>query len=289
MDKIISANGIEIRTEHFGNAGDEPMLLVMGATAPGVFWQDNLIQRLLDAGYFVVRYDNRDTGKSTCFDFAKDPYTLDDMAADAIAVLDSYGIERTNVAGASMGGMIVQLLMIHYPERLKSATVIMSSPMSGGGDTPELASDDLPGPDPAWMEKLLEMAMNPPQDRESAIEQKVAQYGLLAGSAEPYNADAVREIAAIEFDQARDLAAAANHSLAIGASSPPDRRPLLRQTSTPTLVIHGTDDPILPLAHGVTLAETIPGAELLTLEKGGHDMPECYLDEMVAKMVALQA
>ncbi|MEM7366118.1 MAG: alpha/beta hydrolase [Pseudomonadota bacterium] len=289
MDKTVSGNGIEIRTEHFGNEHDEPMLLVMGATAPGVFWQDNLIGRLLDVGYFVVRYDNRDTGRSTCFDFAKAPYTLDDMAADAIAVLDGYGIERTNVAGASMGGMIVQLLMIHYPERLKSATVIMSSPMSGGGETPELASDDLPGPDPAWMEQLLELAMNPPTDRDSAIEQKVAQYGMLAGSAEPYNADVVRKIAAIEFDQARDLTAAANHSLAIGASSPSDRRPLLRQTSTPALVVHGTEDPILPHPHGVALAEAIPGAELLTLDRGGHDMPECYLDEMIAKMVALRA
>ena len=289
VDKLITGNGIEIRTESFGNKNDEPLLLIMGAGGAGVYWQDNLIQRLLDAGRFVVRYDNRDTGKSTCFDFTKEPYSLEDMAADAIAVLDAYGIERADIAGASMGGMISQVLMINHPHRLKTATLIMSSPLSGGGETPTLGSDDLPGPDPAWMEKMIQLAMNIPEDRDAAIEQKVVQFGMLAGSAEPYDAEAVRKIAAIEFDQARNLAASANHSLAIGATTLSDRRPLLRNTNVPTLVIHGTEDPILPYPHGVALAQTIPGAELLTLDKGGHDMPECYLDEMISKMQVLWA
>lgn len=132
-ERIIEANGITIWTESFGDPTDAPLLLIMGATAQGIYWPDDFCQALVEQSRFVIRYDNRDTGQSTCFDFATNPYTLDDLAADAIAVLDAYGIEQADIAGASMGGMITQTLMIQAPERVRSATLIMSSPLSGGG------------------------------------------------------------------------------------------------------------------------------------------------------------
>ena len=287
-ERMVGANGITIRTESFGDSGGVPLLLIMGATVPGVYWPERFINKFVERGCFVVRYDNRDTGKTTCVDYAEHPYTLDDMARDAVAVMDAYGIEQAHAAGASMGGSILQTLMLQHESRLKSAAIIMSSPLSGGASEEGLSSADLPGPDAAWMEKTMSLLASPPGSREEMIDRKIEQFRMLAGSAEEFDADAQREIATVEVDQAIDLSAAVNHTLAINNSSPSDRRPMLRNANTPTLVIHGTEDPMLPYEHGVSLAETIPGSELMTLDKAGHEMPRCYEDEMVARMLKLQ-
>ena len=284
-EKIARANGIDIWTEDFGNPGDPPLLLIMGASAQGIYWPEHLVQRLVDRGRYVIRYDNRDTGQSTCFDLATDPYTLDDMAADAVGVLDAYGIAAADVAGASMGGMIVQALAIRYRDRIRSATIIMSSPLSGGGEQVELAADGLPGPDPAWMEATMAMMTAPLETREQKIDMRVEMFRRLVGSAEPFNEARQRDIATREVDRAANFEAMNNHALAIGMSSPPDRRPQLAELEVAALVVHGTEDPILPYPHGVALAETIPGATLMTLEGAGHEMPDIYLDEMIDAMI----
>ncbi len=288
MSKLVSANGVQIRTESFGDAKGVPLILIMGATAPGVYWHERFIQKFVAAGRFVIRYDNRDTGQSTCVDFATAPYALGDMATDAVAVMDAYGIEQAHVAGASMGGMIVQALMLDHRSRLKTATLIMSSPLAGGATEQGLSANDLPGPDPAWMEQTMALATAPVTTREEAIERKVQQFQLLGGRAEVFDVEAQRKIATVEVDQANNLAAAMNHSLAINNSFPADRRSLLAKVDVPTLVIHGTEDPILPYAHGVSLAETIPGAELLTLDRAGHELTNCYEDEIISRMLAIQ-
>ncbi|MEM7016646.1 MAG: alpha/beta hydrolase [Pseudomonadota bacterium] len=287
-DKMIAANGIEIRTESFGDSHGTPLLLVMGASAPGVYWPERFIQHFVDAGCFVIRYDNRDTGRTTCREFAAHPYTLDDMAKDAVAVMDGYNLQTAHVAGASMGGMIVQTLAIQHRARLRSATIIMSTPLAGGGDPAALSTEELPGADQAWTEKMMALAMQPSGGRDDDIERKIKQFELLAGSIEAFDEDEQRRIATIEVDQANDLNMAMNHSMAIASSHPADRRPLLAELDLPTLVIHGTEDPILPYPHGVAIAETIPNAELLTLERAGHEMPKCYEQEMVSRMLALQ-
>lgn len=117
-DRMIEGDCVQLRTESFGNEADEPLLLIMGASAPGAYWSKSFIQPLVDAGCFVVRYDNRDTGKSTCVEYGQHPYTLDNMARDELAVMDAYGMQTAHVAGASMGGMIVQVLMIQHAARL---------------------------------------------------------------------------------------------------------------------------------------------------------------------------
>jgi len=288
VDRMIEGDGVRLRTEAFGDEGGEPLVLIMGATAPGVYWTGSFIQPFIDAGCFVVRYDNRDTGKSTCVDYQEHPYTLDNLARDAVAVMDAYGMRTAHVAGASMGGMIVQALMIEHADRLKTATIIMSSPLSGGGDQPALASEDLPGPDDAWMEEMMTLAASPSTSREENIARKVEQYRMLAGSAGVFDEAEQRKIATIEVDQAVNLNAAMNHSIAIAHSSPSDRRPLLRKADVPTLVVHGTEDPILPYPHGVALAETIPDAEFLTLEGAGHDLKDVFLRDVTRRMLALQ-
>ena len=235
----------------------------------------------------MIRYDNRDVGQSTCFDFDKEPYSIADMARDAVAVLDAYGIDKAHAVGASMGGMIGQTLAIEHPERLRTLTSIMSSPGGGavaqaiaGGATGE---DALPGPWPELLEALMKQVANRPTTREEKIRGKVELFRILAGSLSPFEGQAMLELFTREYDRARDWDAQNNHGLAIHASQ--DRREALAKVTTPTLVIHGTEDPILPYEHGVATAKAIPGAELLTIEGMGHDFPEAASERIIGAML----
>lgn len=286
--RTIEANGIRLWTEDFGDRRDPTLLLIMGASAQGIQWPEPFIQQFVDRNFHVIRYDNRDTGQSSCFDFAKQPYNLDDLARDAVGVLDAYDVESAHVAGASMGGMITQTLMIRYPKRVRSASIIMSSPLAGSRDgMPMLMADDLPGPDPEWLAKIVALQQTMPTNTvDEMIDMRVAMFTALAGRM-PVDTAALRDIASREVARAMNFAAQANHSLAIGASSPNDRRPLLKNTAIPTLVIHGTDDPILPYPHGKALAAAIPGAKLLTFDGMGHDLPAAVWPEIVREMLAV--
>ena len=287
-ERMITANGIDIWTESFGDRSGVPLLLIMGATAQGIYWPEELIGRFVNRGRFVIRFDNRDTGQSTCFDFAKHPYTLDDLALDAVGVLDAYDLCAAHVAGASMGGMVVQLLMLHHRTRISTATIIMSSPLAGSGELGLPVAPDLEGPDPAFMAKAAAIESQAAESRAAKTKKRSEAFALLSGSVEPFDPGRQLLLAEREFDRANNYDAKENHALAVAASQPTDRRPLLGESDVPALVIHGTEDPILPYPHGVALAETIPGAELLTLHGTGHEMPMCVMDEMADRMVALQ-
>jgi pimeloyl-ACP methyl ester carboxylesterase len=286
--RTIEVHGIRLWTEDFGDRRNPTLLLIMGASAQGIQWPEPFIQQFVDRGFHVIRYDNRDTGQSSCFDFAEQPYDLDDLASDAIGVLDAYDVESAHVAGASMSGMITQTLMIQYPQRVRSASIIMSSPLAGSRDgMPMLMADDLPGPDPEWLAKIVALQQTMPTNTvEEMIDMRVAMFTSLAGRM-PVDTAALRDVAKREVARATNFAAQANHSLAIGASSPNDRRPLLKKTSIPTLVIHGTDDPILPYPHGKALAAAIPGAKLLSFDGMGHDLPVGVWPEIIREMLAV--
>jgi pimeloyl-ACP methyl ester carboxylesterase len=285
-ERFVKANGIEIWTEDFGNASDPAVLLVMGASAQGIFWPDEFCGLLVDAGRYVIRFDNRDVGQSRCFDFSADPYTISDMARDAVGVLDAYGIARAHVVGASMGGMICQTLAIEHAERVITFTAIMSSPggeavaqVMQGGD----AEDALPPPTQAVIEAAMANMMNPPTTREECIDQRVKLFGILSGSLAEFDEVQSRELFGREYDRARSWTAQNNHGLAVAASS--DRRAALAGVSTPALVIHGTEDPILPYAHGLAIKNAVPGAKLVTIEKMGHDMPEVAWPTIIGSIV----
>ena len=271
-ERTVRANGIEIWAENFGDPRNPTVLLVMGAGAQGILWPDEFCAALVAAGFHTIRYDNRDTGQSTCVEFAKAPYTLSDMARDAIGVLDAFGVERAHVVGASMGGMIGQTLAIEHPGRLRTLTSIMSSP-AGAGIMAGLMGQEsrLPGPAKKLLDLLGASAANPPRTTEERIDAAVALWRTLAGSAEPFDEAPIRAREALIQGRARNIDAAQNHQLAIGSS--PDRDEALRNVRTPTLVVHGTDDPILPLPHGRATADAIPGAKLLVLEGMGHEIP----------------
>ena len=285
-ERMVEGNGIEIWTEDFGDRNDPAVLLIMGASAQGIMWPDEFCRAIVDGGRYVIRYDNRDTGQSTCFGVGNANYDLSDMARDAIGVLDAYGIDRAHVVGASMGGMIGQTVAIEHPERIRSLISIMSTP--AGGEVAatiagEITEGALPGPTPEVIEVTQKTLVNPPTTREERIEQRVQMFRVLAGSLGSYDEAARRAVFELEYSRARDYESMGNHALAIGGS--PDRRPALAKLSLPVLVIHGTEDPILPYEHGVATAKAIPGGELLTIEKMGHDLPEVAVPQIIGAIL----
>ena len=273
-ERTVRANSIELWTEDFGNPRDPALLLVMGAGGQGILWPDELCRALANGGRHVIRYDNRDTGQSSCFEFASQPYTLSDMARDAVGLLDAFGIARADVVGASMGGMISQTLAIEHAPRVRTLTSIMSTPLAasimklmfGGGEP-----GSLPGPAPKVMAVAAARAGSPPRTDAERVDAAVEMWRALAGSGEAFDEAAVRARETRIVARARNIDAAQNHQLAIANS--PDREDALRALRVPTLVVHGADDPILPLPHGRRTAELIPGAKLLVVEGMGHDFP----------------
>ena len=286
LEKRVPVDDIFIQSQAFGTPTGIPLLLIMGATGPGVYWHRRIIDRFVDAGYFVIRYDNRDTGRSTCRPFEDGPYNLHDMALDALAVLDAHGIEKAHVLGTSMGGMIAQSLAIEYPERIRSISLLATTPLAGGGDAHLLGAEDLPTTDPEVFAEMMAVATQPVKSQDEEIEKRISLYRLLATDLTPQDADELREVFRIELDQSNDVDMGMNHAQAVAASSPVDRRNLLRQLSVPALVFHGTDDPMFHLSHAESLANTIPGARLIKLEGCGHYVTSSYYDTIIPEMIS---
>ncbi|HZT68046.1 MAG TPA: alpha/beta hydrolase [Acidimicrobiales bacterium] len=293
-----NANGIEIEYETFGDNDRPALLLVMGLGAQMISWDERFCQLLADEGYHVIRYDNRDVGRSTWFDHAGGepdaagmvqqafiarmadpdapanidaPYLLDDLADDAAGLLDALGIAAAHVVGASMGGMIVQALAIRHPERVLSLCSIMSTT----GDP------SVGGPTPEAMAALLE---RPPADRDGYVEAAVRASRVIGSPGFPFDEDRVRRRAATAFDRGYHPAGTARQLVAIVAS--PDRTPALRSLDVPALVIHGADDPLVQASGGQATARAIPGAELLVIPGMGHDLPQGAWAQIVEAVVA---
>ena len=287
-----AANGIEIAYEVIGRPQDRPLLLVMGLGTQMIHWDDELCAMLAERGHRVIRFDNRDVGLSTklvehgvpnvmtAFATAarggtvQSAYTLSDMAADTAGLLDALDIGSAHVVGASLGGMIAQTLAIEHPARVRSLTSIMSTP----GDR------DLPGATPAATAALLTPA---PNDREGNIARGVQVFRAIGSPGFPFDEDRVRERAARAYDRCFHPAGTARQLLAIMAAG--GRRDALRKLRVPALVIHGADDPLVPLACGVDTAEAIPGAERLIIEGMGHDLPRAVWPRIVDAIAALTA
>jgi pimeloyl-ACP methyl ester carboxylesterase len=258
-ERIVRANGVDLCTEPFGNPADPPILLVMGIGASMLWWEEGFCRMLAERGRFVLRYDHRDTGRSVTYQPGRPGYTTADLVADAAGVLDAYGIAAAHVVGVSAGGALAQLLALDFPDRVRSLVLISTSaalPASGG----------LPPPTREFT-RFVATAEVDWSDAASVIAYLVGYGRVLAGGRRPFDAAAARELARREVERARDVAAAQNHD-AIPDGRLPSRP--LSAIAAPTLVIHGTADPMFPLGHGQALAGEIPGARLLPLEGAGH-------------------
>ena len=272
----IEVNDIEICYESFGPDDAPALLLVMGLGAQMTLWSPGFVSELLDRGFRVIRFDNRDVGLSskTAGDppdvmalYAKSltgepidaPYTLSAMANDAVGLLDALGIEEAHVVGASMGGMIVQVMAIEHADRVLSMTSIMST----------TGASDVGQPDPAAIGALLAA---PATNRNDAIASSVATAQIIAGSL--FDEDEARARAREAFDRCFHPVGPAFQIAAIAATG--DRTEQLRQVQIPTLVVHGREDPLVTLSGGEATAAAVPGADLLVFGQMGHDLPRQY-------------
>jgi pimeloyl-ACP methyl ester carboxylesterase len=272
---MVATNGVNICTQAFGDPANPALLMILGANVSMLAWDAELCQQLADGGRYVIRYDNRDMGRSTAYPPYAPPYTLEDLARDAVGILDAYGIERAHAVGASSGGMIAQLLAIHHAERIISITAISSTPdpkaviaaMQG-----KVTEDTLPAPAPAVFELIDFLAKVDWSDEVAAIEALVIEGRALSGSAYPFDEAWYRGYATREYRRAQNiLSMRFNHPIAEGNT--PRWRDQLRDVRVPTLVMHGSADSVLPFAHGVALAKDIPGAKFLTLDGVDHILP----------------
>jgi len=258
-ERMIEENGVELCTEPFGDPGDPPVLLVMGVGASMLWWEERFCRLLAAGRRFVIRYDHRDTGHSITYEPGRPPYTSADLVADAVGVLDAYGIAAAHVVGVSAGGAFAQLLTLGSPDRVRSLVLISTSPATPG-------ERSLPSATKRFNDFLASTEVDW-SDQESAIEYLVGYERMLAGGVRPFDEAAWRELVRRDVQRARDIAASQNHSLIAEGEIPSEP---ISSIAVPTLVIHGTADPMFPLAHGRALAEEIPGARLLTLDAAGH-------------------
>jgi pimeloyl-ACP methyl ester carboxylesterase len=279
------ANGIDIVYEAFGDRVDPTVLLVMGLGTQMLGWDEKFCDLLAGRGFHVIRFDNRDVGRSTMIesgpradviaaaggDLSSASYTLDEMADDCAGLLDELGVDAAHVVGASQGGMIAQTLAIRRPERVLSLVSIMSmtgNPMVGQ-------------PHPEALPALL---ARPPDDREGFVEFVVRAWRVIGSPGFERDEAELRALAAASFDRGIHPDGTARQLVAVLASG--DRTEALRRLDVPTVVIHGTDDPLIDVSGGKATAEAIPGAELVLIEGMGHDLPRALWPRFVDLIVA---
>jgi pimeloyl-ACP methyl ester carboxylesterase len=274
-ERMIEANGVELCAESFGDPADTPILLVMGLGGSMLWWEEGFCRMLAEGGRFVIRYDHRDTGRSVSYEPGRPGYRSADLVADATRVLDTHGIPATHIVGVSAGGAFAQLLALDFPERVRSLTLISTSIA--------VSSDRILPPPTAEFGRFVASAEVDWSDAESVIEYLVGYSRMLAGEERPFDEAAVRELARRDVERARDVAAAQNHDLLHDEGR--SREPL-SSISSPTLLIHGTADPMFPIGHGEALAEEIPDARLLRLEGAGHGIYRADWEAIVAEILA---
>ena len=284
-EELAKVGDIEICFETFGSPEDPAMLLVMGLGTQMVAWPEGLCGRLAARGFFVIRYDNRDVGRSTHLRRHRPPttrqlllrdksaakYSLADMAADGIGLLDRLGIERAHVVGASMGGMVAQTMAARHPDSVLSLASIMSNTGHRWKGTPGLRIYPL-------------FLRRPASNREGAVESFVSAFKLIGSPGFPFDEDETRKAAELSYDRGYDRAGAGRQLAAIIAAG--DRTAELRGIAAPTVVIHGTKDRMVRPSGGRATAAAIPGARLVTIEGMGHDLPRGAWDRMVDAIVA---
>ncbi|WP_374456116.1 alpha/beta fold hydrolase [Nocardioides sp.] len=274
-------NEVELCYQTFGDPDGEPLLLVMGLGGPMTWWDPELCSMLAAEGFYVVRYDNRDTGRSTRIRErvtrgqlvrafggrrVRAPYSMSDLAADAVALLDHLGLESAHVAGISMGGMVVQTIAVEHPQRVRSLTSIMSTT---GKRTV------------GWQDPRLIPALIAPRKpgRESYVETSVAFWDVIGSPGWPGDRDKLADRAGETFDRGYSASGMMRQMLAI--LTQPDRTQRLRSLRVPALVVHGMADKMVHVSGGRSTAAAIPGAELVLIDGMGHDLPPALFPTFV--------
>ena len=275
-ERVIIADSVEIATQAFGDPSHQPTLLIMGAMASMLWWPEAFCRRLAARGRYVIRYDNRDTGLSTFYEPGSASYTMDDMAEDAVRVLDAYGIDSAHLVGMSLGGMIAQIATLAHPARVKTLTLISTTPI--GIDT-----SALPQTSDSYMEHAAAGESIDWNDNAQVIDFIVKDTRMIAGTAHPYDEASARDLVERDVKRAKNFISATNHFMLKAGDAGKNK---LSGLAAPLLIIHGTADPIVPAEHGELLAKTAEGAKLLRLAGGGHEIHPEDWDEIIAAIDA---
>lgn len=273
----IEAGGVTIATQSFGTHTNPALVLNMGATASMLGWPDEMCHALAERGLFVVRYDNRDTGLSTTYPPGAPSYAVEDMAADLVSVLDAYGIDRAHVVGMSLGGLIGQVAALSTPDRVATLMLIGSEPLGWDGEP-------LPHIAPAFMDHFATLAELDWSDADAVKAFLLGVERLCAGSGRPFNEARARAYVEAVMARSPNLASAFNHGL---VKLRDDWTGRFREIARPVLVIHGEEDPILPLPNGEALTSGIPGAQLVALPGVGHELPSEAIPVIVEAIAGL--
>jgi pimeloyl-ACP methyl ester carboxylesterase len=260
-DLTITRGEVELATETFGHSSDPALLLIMGAMASMLWWPEEFCRQLAAQGRFVIRYDNRDTGLSTTYPPGSTHYTLSDMAEDAVAILDGYGIKAADIFGMSLGGFIAQRVALAHPDRVRTLTILSSSP---------LGIDGLPPFTEAYGAHAAAGETVDWTDRADVFDFMMRDVRMIASTTHPHDAAAAQLLIERDMDRARSFASATNHFML--ESGDGEKRLAAADLRVPLLVIHGTADPIFPIAHGEALANAVSGAKLQRIEGGGHEL-----------------
>lgn len=265
-ETMVPANGVDLCVETFGEESDAPVLLIAGGASSMDFWDDEFCRRLAAGGRYVIRYDHRDTGRSTAFEAGRPPYSGADLALDALGLLDALGERQAHLVGLSMGGGLAQRIAVEHPSVPLSLTLMSTcSAASSPASPPDPSSPAPAAPVVDW------------SDRRVAVEALIAELQQYGG---PFTADEpqLRRLAERVVDRTTDMAASrANHFLA----DPGPPIPSLSSITVPTLVMHGTVDPVFPMSAAEALAAEIPGARLVRLDGAGHEHPPAALWQQV--------
>ncbi len=268
-ERIVRANGVDICVQTFGDQTDPPILLIHGAAASMHAWEEEFCERLAAGSRFVIRYDHRDTGRSISYETGAPGYTFRDLVADAVGVLDALGLGSAHLVGTSMGGGIAMLAALDYPDRVASITLIGTSP--GGPDLPPMSEE--------FLTHISEAGNVDWSDREAVIDHVIGMLRVLSGGSGHLDETTMRDLVGRDVDRTVNVASSQTNHFAMELGEPFHHR--LGEIDAPTLVVHGTDDPVFPLGHALALEKEIPGAELLTLEQTGHELPRAVWDVVV--------
>lgn len=278
----LRTNGIEICVQSFGNPSAHPILFIGGASAPMDRWDEALLETFAREGSYAIRYDHRDTGQSTSFPTGAPPYDFDDLVADALGILDALRIAKAHLCGVSMGGAIALRLAIDHPERVLSLGLFSTSTSAVPGNR---ADSDLPPVSPSFARYMQRLQLPDWHDRDSIVDYIIGAQRAASGTA-GFDEARARVSALKIIERTSNVPSSLLNHWIMG----PGRvdRARLNEITVPTLVFHGTDDPIFPLAHGRALASQIERASLIILSGVGHEMPPPIMWPLATEALLIQ-
>jgi pimeloyl-ACP methyl ester carboxylesterase len=277
---FVSHINLQLCVQTFGEIKNPAVVLIVGAAGQAILWPRKFCENLALEGYFVIRYDHRDTGLSSAIDFELSPYNLQDMAGDVVGILDHFKIKQAHIIGMSMGGYIAQNLAIYYPNRIISTTLFMTT-INSMAMRGVRGIDNLPGQDPGVAKEFAKLYQTPRVTLEDRLNTLIRTWELFNGAMVKFSYDEWYPIAENSYQRAKTKSAVRNHRLAV-LNSPADRTQILKEiVLPPTLIIHGQADPIVQVDHALYAHKHLPQTKLVIIKEMGHLFSSLFIDQVL--------